>query len=173
MKRDRLTFVVALLLLALFVLTLSIESFADDKKDREAAKDVKFACAVHGPSQMVLTLSPEAGTARKIEFIGGNDTTKWVVNIDGQEVKVANGGTVKVRSGDSITWSVAARKHGVVFADQDLAQAMVDFDMTVGKPLKDQMKLGQIDPAWKKFGSKLWGTDGTNEVGTLASCKVK
>jgi plastocyanin len=174
MKRNRLAFVVARMFLGLFVLAMSVQSFADEKKDsKTVAKDVKFACAIHGPAQMVLTLSLETGTSRKIEIIGGSDTKSWVVKIGNQDAKKNNGDTVKVRSGDTITWRVAARTHGVVFADQDLAQAMLDFDTTVGKPLKDQKVLGENDPDWMKFGPKLWGTDGTNEVGVLASCKVK
>jgi len=176
MKRDRLTFVAALLLFGVFVLALSVQSFADEKKDRQAgAKDVKFACAVHGPLAMTLALSPEKGAARKIEVIGGLDTKKWVVKIDGKDETPDNGGTLKVRSGDSITWSVsvATRSHGVVFADQDLAQSLLDFDMKASKPLKDQMDLAKNDPDWRKFGSKLWGTDGFKGVVVLASCKVK
>jgi plastocyanin len=173
MKRVRLTFGAALLLFGLFVVAISVPSFAGEQKEGKAvAKDVKFACSQHGPTDMMLTLSPATGKPRMIEFIGGNDTTKWVVKIDGQDVKVDNGKTVKVRTGDSITWSVAAKKHGVVFAEQDLAQALLDFDTKVGKPLVDQtIKL--TSNAWKKFGTKRWGTDPTTDVGVLASCKVK
>src|SRR5437016_5150604 len=99
-----------LLLLGLFVLPLALQSFADDKKDR--AKDVKFACSHHGPTNMALTLTPEKGTVRKIDFIGVNNGAKWLVKIDGQPAQPGNGGTngdsVKVRSGDSITWSITA-----------------------------------------------------------------
>ena len=64
-------------------------------------------------------------SAGKIEFIGGDNTAKWVVKLDGQEVQVGNGEKVNVQSGDTITWSVASKKHGVVFAEQNLAQALV------------------------------------------------
>jgi hypothetical protein len=170
MKRD---FIAVLLLFGLFVLAVSVQSFAGEKKDGKAvAKDVKFACSQHGPVDMMLILSPATGKPRMIEFIGGNDTTKWVVKIDGQEAKVGNGKTVEVRPGDLITWSVAAKKHGVVFAEQDLAQVLLDFDKKVGRPLVDQtMKL--TSNAWKKFGTKRWGTDPTTDIGVLAACKVK
>src|SRR5438552_556891 len=148
MTRDRLTSVATSLLLGLLVLALSVQSFADNKDPKNAPKDVKFACSRHGPKSMNLTLSAETGKSRKIEFIGGNSGAKWFVKIDGQDVQVNNGTTVKVRSGDTITWSVAAAKHGVAFAEQDLAQAMIMFDMTVGKPLVDQtMNLNTA--AWK------------------------
>src|SRR5262249_9238886 len=101
-----------------------------------------------------------------------NSGAKWFVKIDGQDVQVANGAKVQVRSGDTITWSVAAAKHGVAFAEQDLAQAMAEFDTTVGKPLVDQtMKLNTTD--WKNLGTMRWGTDPTGDVGVLASGKVK
>ena len=172
MTRDRLTSVATLLLLGLLVLALSVPSFADDKDPKIGPKDVKFACSFHGPVNMNLTLSAETGKSRKIEFIGGNNGAKWFVKIDGRDVQVANGATVKVRSGDTITWSVAAAKHGVVFAEQDLAQAMIEFDTTVGKPLVDQTTNLNTN-AWKTFGTKRWGTDPTGDVGVLASGKVK
>src|SRR5262249_7295141 len=98
MTRDRLKAVATLLLLALLV-----PSFADDKDPKNGPKDVKFACSFHGPVNMNLTLSAEAGKSRKIEFIGGNNGAKWFVKIDGRDAQVANGATVKVRSGDTIT----------------------------------------------------------------------
>jgi hypothetical protein len=172
MTRDRLTSVTTSLLLGLVVLALSVPSFADDKDSKNAPKDVKFACSQHGPKNMSLTLSVETGKARKIEFIGGNSGTKWFVKIDGQDVQVDNGTTVKVRSGDTITWSVASAKHGIAFAEQDLAQAMIEFDTKVGKPLIDQTtNLNTTD--WKNFGNKRWGADPTTDVGVLASGKVK
>jgi hypothetical protein len=160
------------LLLGLLVLALSGPSFADDKDPKNTPKDVKFACSFHGPMSMSLTLGPETGKSRKIEFIGGNSGAKWFVKIDGQDVQVANGATVKVRSGDTITWSVATAKHGVAFAEKDLAQAMIEFDTTVGKPLVDQTT-NLNTTAWKNFGTKRWGTDPTADVGILASGKVK
>ena len=172
MRRDRLTLVAALLTFGLFVPVLAVQSSADDKQDKAVAKDVKFACSQHGPSDMMLTLSLETGAARKIEFIGGNSATKWFVKIDGQDVQVPKQTTVKVRSGDTITWSVAQGTHGVAFAEQDLAQAMLDFDTTVGKPLIDLTTILATN-SWKRFGAKRWGTDRTNQVGVLASCKVK
>src|SRR5262245_3218563 len=132
MKRDRLTFVGALLFCGLLVLALSCRSFAQEKKDKAAAKDVKFACSFHGPANMTLTLTPGTGKRRKIEFIAGNSGAKWFVKIDGKDEDVKNGETVNVRPGDSITWSVAAATHGVAFAEQDLAQAMLDFDVNAG-----------------------------------------
>jgi uncharacterized iron-regulated membrane protein len=171
MNRNRLTLFVSGLIVASLVLALSASSSADEPKSK--MKDVKFACAQHGPMAMMLTLSLESGAPRKVEFIGGTDTSKWVVKIDDQTQSVDNATTVKVRSGDKITWSVAARKHGVVFANKDFAQAMLDFDPAGGKPLKDQSALGTADPAWMAFGPKLWGTDATSDVGILASCKVK
>jgi plastocyanin len=172
-KYSRLMFGAMLLLLGSFVLAFSVRSFADDKDGKAAAKDVKFACSQHGPTDMQLTLTTAAGTpARKIEFIGGDDTSKWVVKIDGAEVTVDNAKTVDVRSGDTITWSVASKTHGVAFAEQDLAQALLEFDTTVGKPLVDQTT-NLSTTAWKMFGTKRWGTDPTREAGVLASCKVK
>jgi len=175
MKRDHLTFVASVSFLGLFILGLSVQSSADEKA---VAKDVTFACSHHGPDSMRLTLSLEKGTPRKVEFIAGNSATKWFVKIDGMDVTPANKATVKVRSGDTITWSIAKFNHGVTFAEQDLAQEMLDFDATVGKPLKDQTGLGTGDADWKNFGTKLWGTDpfdaaANGDVILLASCKVK
>jgi plastocyanin len=173
MKRNRLTFLAGLLLFGLFVLALSVQSVAQDsKKEKPAPKDVKFACSQHGPTDMTLTLTLDTGKPRKIEFVGGGSATRWFVKIDGKDENVKNGETVKVRPGDSITWSVEKGTHGVVFAEQDLAQAVLDFDMKVGKPLVDQTTRLTTN-AWKKFGTKRWGTDPTSDVGVLASCKVK
>lgn len=178
MKRYRLMHLIAVFLFGTFASALSVSSFAEDKKEPDAADDVKFACSQHGPTDMMLTFSLETGTPRKIEIIGGDDTGKWIVKIDGQFAAAGKGGTngdtIKVRSGDLITWSFASKKHGVAFAQQDKAQAMLDFD-SVFKPLVDQnMKL--VSNAWKTFGDnqgKLWGTDPTTDLGVFASCKVK
>jgi plastocyanin len=137
--------------------------------------DVKFACSHHGPTMMALTLTPEAGNARTIEFIAQNNPFKWFVKIDDQDVQVANGATVNVRTGDSITWSITAANHGVAFADKDLAEAMLTFDTTVGKPLEDLSKT-LTSAAWKQFGTKLWGTkpiDAGEDPIVMCSCKVK
>lgn len=169
MTRDRWSILAAQLLLGCLVFALSAPSRADEKKE---VKDVKFACSQHGPEDMMLTLSLEKGASRKIEFLGGSSAAKWLVKIDGVDTMVPNNTTFKVRPEDAITWSVTAGKHGVAFAEQDLAQAMLDFDMTVGQKLDDQtMKLKT--PAWKAFGTKRWGTDPTTTVGLLASAKVK
>jgi plastocyanin len=179
MKCDRSTFVAALLLLGFFVLGLSVDSLADEKNPKTVAKDVKFACTKHGPAHMTLSLSPEEGKAREIKIMGGMNTMVWVVKIgDGKEEEVANGSTVKVHSGDSITWSVsvATRSHGVVFADQDLAEALLDFDKKASKELKSRTGLGDDDAqkkAWEMFGSKLSGTAFFPGVVDLAKCKVK
>jgi hypothetical protein len=174
MKRGYLTVVASLFLFWFFALAPSVPSFADDKK--EVAKDVKFACSQHGPADMTLTLSLETGDPRRIEFIGGTDTTKWVVKIDGQFAQAGKGGTngdtVKVRSGDSITWSFAAKKHGVAFAEKALAEALLDFD-PVFKPLLVDQKTKLTTNAWKMFGADLWGTDPTTDFGIFAACKVK
>jgi plastocyanin len=135
-------------------------------------QDVRFACAQHGPLMMKLNLSLEAGAGRIVEVIGGSVVTQWTVKIDGADTGLPDGSTVKVHSGDTITWSVADRTHGVIFANQDLAQAMLQFDTTVGQPLKDQSQLGQ-DLDWAAFGNKLWGTDPFDAVVTLAKAKVK
>jgi hypothetical protein len=182
MKRDLLTF--ASLLLGFTVFALALQSFADDRKTEEkkaVAKDVKFACSHHGPKNMMLTLrlSPDKGTPRKIEFIGVNNGAKWTVKIDGTPADDGNGGkngdTVKVRSGDSISWSITAANHGVAFADQDLAEAMLKFDTSVGKPLED-LSTTLTTAAWKMFGTKLWGTkpiDAGAAPIVMAACKVK
>jgi len=175
MKPDRLTFVGALLLFVAFVLAVSVQSFADDKKDKAVAKDVKFACSFHGPKNMTLTLSLDTGKPRKIEFIGGNSGAKWFVKVDGKDEIVANGETVKVRPGDAITWSVEKATHGVAFAEQDLAQALLDFDMKAGKPLEDLSDFLKTQE-WKNFGTKRWGTKPAKFVDVpilLAKCKVK
>src|SRR5438067_1834500 len=112
MKRNQITYVAAMLLFGFFALALSVQSVADDKKDpKEVAKDVKFACSRHGPAHMQLTFSHEAGKGRKIEILGKNDNgAKWFVTIDGTPAANGNGGksgdTVKVHSGDTITWTI-------------------------------------------------------------------
>jgi len=176
MKRDRLKLAAAPLLLGLSVLALALSSHAGEKKDdKDPVKDVKFACSQHGPSFMNLTLSLKKGTARTVEFIGGNDFMKWQVKIDGKDVSIDNGKTAEVFSGDTITWSVNSTncaQHGVVFAEKALAQALIEFDMKAGKPLVDQNKK-LSSGAWKKFGSDRWGTDPTDTAGVLATGKVK
>lgn len=157
-----------------FVLTLSFQSFADEKKDaKEVAKDVKFACTRHGPNDMQLTLSLEKGDPRKIEINGtGNSNSQWSVIINGEDKTPANKGTVMVRSGDSITWNIAGGKHGVAFAEKNLAQAMLDFDLKAGKPLVDLTNIINTN-AWKMFGTMRWGTEETDDKGVLVKCKVK
>jgi plastocyanin len=180
MKRDQIAFVAALLLFGLFALAQSVQSSADDKKDTKAAvKDVKFACSHHGPTSMALTLSLENGTPQKIEFIGVNNGAKWTVKIDGTPAADGNGGkngdTVKVHPGDTITWSITAANHGVAFAEKDLAQAMLEFDTTVGKPLEDLTAFLTTQP-WKDFGTNRWGTkpiDAAKDPVVMVSCKVK
>jgi hypothetical protein len=176
MKRDTLRFVARPLLFGFFVIMVYVQSFANDK---EAAKDVKFACSHHGPANMMLTLSLEKGDARKIEIVGKNNGAKWFVTIDGQPAPDGNGSknadTIKVHSGDTITWKITAANHGVAFAEQGLAQAMLDFDTTVGKPLEDLTATLTTD-AWKEFGMKRWGTkpiDAEDDPVVMASCKVK
>src|SRR5258707_7534637 len=99
---------------------------------------------------MLLTFSIEKGDGgRKIEITGKNNNgAKWFVTIDGQPAADGNGGkngqTVKVRTGDKITWIIAAVgnntiMHGVAFAEQNLAEAMLTFDLPdakTGQPLK-------------------------------------
>jgi len=180
MKRDHLTFIASLLVFVLFA--LSIQSFADVTK--QAAKDVKFACSHHGPTKMMLTLSLENGDPQKIDIVGKNNGDQWFVTIDGKEAKPGKGGTngdtVKVHSGDTITWRITAANHGVAFAEQDLAEAMLKFDPP-GDPKVGPLKLEDLtttltsDP-WKMFGTKRWGTKpidaGTSPI-VVVSCKVK
>ena len=176
MKRNTLTVVASNLLAGFLLVALSVLSFADDKK--EAVKDVKFACSHHGPKNMQLTLSLEKGDARKIEITGKNNGAKWFVTIDGQAAPDGNGGkngdTIKVHSGDTITWLITAANHGVAFAEKDLAQTMLNFG-TVGRPLEDLT--GILDTqAWKDFGTNRWGTkpiDASDNPVVMASCKVK
>jgi plastocyanin len=175
MKRYQIKFVRLLLLFVLFAVALSVQSSAGDKQ----AKDVKFACSHHGPENMMLTLSLEKGDPRKIEITGKNNGAKWFVTIDGKEAEAGNGGnngdTVKVHSGDTITWKITAANHGVAFAEQDLAEAMLKFDATVGKPLEDLSDFLKTK-AWKDFGNKRWGTkpiDASQDPVVMASCKVK
>jgi plastocyanin len=179
MKRNQIKFVASLLLFGLSALALCVQSFAGDKKDcQTVVKDVKFACSHHGPEKMMLTLSLDKGDPQKIEIVAKATGAQWFVTIDGKAAADGNGGkngqTVKVHPGDSITWSISVDNinHGVAFADQDLAQAMLDFDTTVGKKLED-LSTTLTTQAWKDFGTKLWGTKETSGVVTLASCKVK
>src|SRR5437870_4434337 len=115
MKRYVLT-----LLAGFFFLALSVASVAAD--------DVKFACSHHGPKNMMLTLSLEKGDRQTIVIEGKNNGAKWFVTINGMPAADGNGGqngdTIKVHSGDTITWSISAANHGVAFAEQKLAQAM-------------------------------------------------
>jgi len=180
MRLYRLMLVTALL--GFSVLAMSVQSFADDKKD--VAKDVKFACSHHGPTNMMLTLSLEKGDPRKIEIVGKNNGAKWFVTIDGQPAKDGNGGqngdTVKVHSGDTITWKITAANHGVAFAEQDLAEAMLTFDKPdpkTNQPLKlEDLTTTLTSDAWKMFGTKRWGTkpiDAATDPIVMVSCKVK
>jgi hypothetical protein len=182
MKHATLKFVVCLLLFGFFILALSVQSFADDKNG--VTKDVKFACSHHGPANMMLTLSLEKGDARKIEIVGKNNGAKWFVSIDGQSAQDGNGGkngdTVKVHSGDTIVWTITAANHGVAFAEQDLAEAMLKFDPPdpkVGQPLKlEDLTTTLTSDPWKMFGTKLWGTkpiDAGKDPIIMVSCKVK
>jgi plastocyanin len=171
MKRTCVTPVAALLLVGMVAL-LSEWGFGADEKKKSPA-DVKFACSQHGPSDMQLTLSLESGNVQKIEFIGtGTTAAKWTVKIDGVEKNIANQSKVKVRSGDSITWSVEGGKHGVAFAEEDLAKAMLEFDEKVGKKLED-LNGTLTSNQWKMFGMKRWGTKPTTDKQVIASCKVK
>jgi plastocyanin len=157
MKRDHLTFTASLLFLVLAAFALPIRSFADDKKD--APKDVDFACSHHGPMNMMLTLTFEKGDPRQIQIEGGGDFKHWLVKIgDGKVAPADNGTKIKVHSGDTITWILTDLNHGVVFAEQKVAEAMF-------KELKagDSLKLEDLNPTlnspeWMKFGKTLWGT---------------
>src|SRR4051794_38930896 len=117
MKRVRLS--LASVLVGFVILVLSVQSLANERKaddKKAAAKDVKFACSRHGPKNMMLTLSlgSDAEAPRKIEIIGMNNGAKWTVKIGGTAAADGNGGkngdTIKVRSGDSITWSITAAR---------------------------------------------------------------
>jgi plastocyanin len=179
-----------MVLFGFFVLALSAQSFADDKK--EVAKDVKFACSHHGPTAMMLTLSLEKGDPQMIEITGKNNGAKWFVTIGGVKAADGNGGkngdTVKVHSGDTITWSITDANHGVAFAEQDLAEAMLKFDPAGDDPMVGPLKLedltttltGPCNPKaadWKNFGTKLWGTKPIDAVEgktiVMVKCKVK
>jgi hypothetical protein len=85
-----------------------------------------------------------------------------------------------VHSGDTITWIITAANHGVAFAEQDLAENMLKFDPTdpkTGQPLKlEDLTTTLASDAWKKFGTKLWGTkpiDAGNNPIVMVSCTVK
>jgi len=165
MKRNHLAFVALLLVFVLFALALSNRSFAEDEKD--GAKDVKFACSHHGPMKMMLTLSLEKGDPQKIDIAGVNNGDQWSVTIDGNKAKPGNGGnngdTIKIHSGDTITWTITAANHGVAFADQDLAEAMLKFDPPGDDPTVGPLKLEDLtntltSDSWKMFGAKRWGT---------------
>lgn len=180
MKVSRLPWL--LVLLGFFAPETVTPSSADDKPS--AVKDVKFACSHHGPTAMMLTLSLEKGDARKIEIVGKNNGAKWFVTIDGQQAADGNGGkngdTIKVHSGDTITWKLTAANHGVAFAEQDLAEAMLTFDKPDEKthqPLKlEDLTTTLTTAPWKAFGTKLWGTkpmDATNDPIVMVSGKVK
>lgn len=178
--RRNMPLVASLCLYGLLAPGLIVQLSADEKKDSSAAaKDVKFSCSVHGPANMTLTLSLEKGNAgekpRDIQIVGRGGA-KWIVTIDGTPAPSGGGGdnkdTIKVRPKDTITWSVAANAHGVAFAEQNLAEAMLSFDKKAGKTLEDLTKeLTTQD--WKDFGTKLWGVKGTRDVGILAKATVK
>ena len=167
---------VTLLLLGMCTFALSAQSFADDPP-----KDVTFACSHHGPMRMMLTLSFEKGDPRDIQITGKNNGMKWFATIGGNDAPAGNGGnnadTVKVHSGDTITWIITDANHGVAFSNQDLAQAMLDFTPNgcVGQPLIDLTTTLTTDD-WKAFGTKLWGTKpidaGPNPI-IMVKCKVK
>ena len=67
--------------------------------------------------------------------------------------------------------------HGVAFANQDLANAMLDFDTTTPGllPLED-LSTTLVTPGWMMFGPKLWGAkpiqSGDNDK-VMVSCMVK
>jgi hypothetical protein len=177
MKIETLRFVASWLLTGFMFVALSMLSFADDKKD--VAKNVKFACSQHGPKNMMLTLSLEKGDTRKIEITGKNTGAKWFITINGKPAQDGNGGkngdTIKVHSGDKITWRITGARHGVAFAEKDLAQAMLDFDTEAGKPLEDLTDFLST-AVWKAFGSNRWGTkpiDAAKDPVVMVSCTVK
>jgi plastocyanin len=182
MKRTLTVFVAPPLIFGLLAFALSVQSFADEKS---GVKDVKFACSHHGPMNMMLTLSFEKGDPRKIEIAGKNNGRKWFVTIAGDSAAEGNGGkngdSVKVHSGDTITWIITDANHGVAFADQELAEAMLTFDQP-GDAATGPLKLEDLTTTltsddWKKFGPKLWGTKPIDAVSektiTMVSCKVK
>jgi len=155
MKRYLLT-----LLAGFFFLALSVASVAAD--------DVKFACSHHGPKNMLLTLSLEKGDPQIIVIEGKNNGKQWFVTIDGRPAANGNGGqngdTIKVHSGDTITWSISAATHGVAFADQKLAEAMFK-ELKAGDKLKlEDLTTTLTSADWKAFGKTLWGTKETNAV---------
>ena len=181
MKRSLTVFVASLLLFGLLAFRLPVQSFADDKK----VEDVKFACSHHGPVMMMLTLSMEKGDPQKIVIEGKNNGKKWFVTIDGKAAPAGNGGnngdSVKVHSGDKITWIITDANHGVAFPDQTVAEPMLTFD-PAGDPATGPLKLESLTTTlttddWKKFGTKLWGTKPIDAVEgktiTMVSCTVK
>jgi hypothetical protein len=171
---------------AVVALAVSSPSFAGSPEgdDKDAPKDVKFACSHHGPTNMMLTLSFEKGTARTIEIVGKNSGAKWFVTIDGAAAPDGSGGkngdTIKVHSGDTIVWKITDANHGVAFAEQDLAEAMLTFDKPDPKtmqplPLEDLTGTLTTMP-WKNFGTKRWGTkaiDHGSDPIVMVSAKVK
>ena len=135
----------------------------------EAPEPVKFTCFVHGPTNMTLSLAPEAAgePTRKLEVIGEQNPTRWRVTIDGADKTPQNGGKLAVRPGDTITWKVVQGFHGVVFADRDAAKAMLEFVDGAGKELDDRAD------KFPGFGPRQWGTTGHPAGTTLAEAKVK
>jgi plastocyanin len=181
-NRNLTVFIALLLVCGLFTFALPFRSFADDTKD---VKDVKFACSHHGPMNMMLTLSLEKGDPRKVEIAGKNNGKKWFVTIDGKDAAAGSGGgngdSVKVHSGDTITWVITDANHGVAFADQKLAESMLTFDPPdpkTGQPLKlEDLATTLTSDDWKRFGTNLWGTKPIDAVQgktfVMVSCKVK
>jgi len=126
-----------------------------DKPKPKAATPVKFTCFIHGPNNMTLTLAPKDGKARKIEIIGVGNGAKWTVLIDGADKTPANKSEVEVHPGDTITWKVRQLTHGVVFDNQDTAEALLKFDTKAGQKLEPRK-----EDKFKTFGKKPWGTMG-------------
>jgi len=144
---------------------------------RATAKEIKFTCTQHGPTMMTLTLVTEAGgSPRKVVITGANNVQRWMVTADGMDVTPsdqtpAGNATLKVRAGDTLTWRVTAAKHGVTFADQDAAEAALEFQPG-GKN-----RVPRPESKFQTFGPKPWGTDAFSPMDgqpvTLAVAKVK
>jgi plastocyanin len=165
MKRNHLSFPVSLALAGFLFLASSVQSLAVD--------DVKFACSHHGPMNMNLTLHLEQGDPQTIVIEGtANSATKWSVTINAQPAASGNGGdngdTIKVHSGDTITWILTGANHGVAFADKDAANAMLK-DLKAGVPLKlEDLTTTLTSSDWVNFGANRWGVKKLDAVaGTI------
>jgi plastocyanin len=121
-----------------------------------------FECTVH-KTAMAGVLKISGGQAViQIEAAAAGGL-RWIV--DGQNNP--DGGTIPIKNGDTLEFSIKDGFHGLTFLDKAQAEEVFDF-VSSTNPFKHQPTDGSGAP----FPSTSWGTDGQSS-GAIATLKVK